>query len=160
MPIREEIKQGDRSNLRKKKENLTLLAGTHLALGTEIKTLTTKQDKGKVDIKKIINDPEIYELNGKHKETTLPAGDGITEYFVQLQVAESIAVVDDIIGRFRKKLGKKAEVFIQQVEVLHSGALESAYNQGLITANDVKAWTVTKETERLIVKIKEKEKTK
>lgn len=154
MPKRgEEIKQG--SQTRNKIEILTTLAGQHLNFGNDIKKLTTAQDKGKKEIKALMEDPEIYTKNGKHKEVTLPAGDGKTEYFVQVQVAESVSTVDNVIALLRGKLKEKAETYITTVEVLHPNALESAYNQGLITEMDILDWTTTKETERLIVKVKE-----
>lgn len=144
--------------VRKKKERLTLLAGNHIGINSNIKTLTTQQDKGKKEIKELIGDKDIYEVNGKHKEITLPAGDGKTEYFVQLQTATSVGVVANIISLMRAKLGAKAETYITTQEVLHSNAIESMYNSGLITEKDVKDWTTEKDTERLIVQIKEKEK--
>lgn len=158
MPRRDdtpEIKQGNsRETSRSKREKLTLIAGNYSAIATEVKKLGATQDKYKKEIKEYMEDPDIYEKNGNHKEVTLPAGDGKTEYFVQVQIAESVSAVDNIIGLMREKLGEKAENFITTVEVIHPNAIESMYNQGLITEKNVTDWTTTKQVERLIVKTK------
>lgn len=113
------------------------------------KDITTKN----ADIKKFVkSNPDLYEINGKHKEVTLPMGDGMNEIFIQIQIRESISTVDNIIDLVKKKLGNKANNFIMKVEVLHKDALTAMFNQGLITNQDILAWTNSKETESLIVK--------
>lgn len=138
-----------------KKEKLMASATKYLALGEQSKVLTAEQGKLKKEIKEIMTDPQVYEENGKHKEVTIPLGDGKNEIFVQVQVAESISTVDNIIGLIRKKLGAKAETYITTVEVLHNNALDNMYKSGLITEKDILDWTTTSESERLIVKTKE-----
>lgn len=161
MPIRESNQgSGEAINpapkgKRAKLEKLTLAVGSYFSLSTRIKSLTADKEKDNKEIKKLIADPEVHEVNGNHKEVTLDAGDGKTKYFVQLQVAESTSTVDNIVALMREKLGEKAENFIVTREMLTEKALESAYNQGLIKEKDILDWTVTKEVERLIVKVVE-----
>lgn len=143
--------QGDRTP-QAKKERLTTLAGAYIATDGRIKDITKEKESYKKEIKELIVDEDIFVQNGKHKEIQLPAGDGRTEILVQLQVAESVSTVDNVIALMREKLGEKAEMFIRSVEMPHDNAIETMYNQGLITEQDVMDWTSTKETERLIVK--------
>lgn len=152
MPKRAEPQnQGDRTP-KAKKERLTTLAGAYIATDGRIKEITKEKDGYKGEIKALIVDPDVFEVNGKHKEIVLPAGDGKTQILVQLQVAESVSTVDNIIALVREKLGEKADNFITRVEVLNSDALDMMYNQGIISEQDILDWTTTKETERLIVK--------
>jgi len=136
---------------------LAKIGAKYLRIKREIKDKTAEAKKENTLIKEAIkNDGIEFTVNGKHKELYAPLGDGVNEIFFQIQTAESVSMVDNVLDLVKKKLGDKADNFIMTVEVLHDNALEAMLNQGLITEQDVLEWTTTKSTERLIVKSNKK----
>ena len=132
-------------------------------IGAEYLRLKKNEAKLKKDIegknkliKEKLDKPEVYDLNGKHKELYAPLGDGVNEIFFQLQCRESVKTVPNIIELVRKKLGATAESYIMKVEVLHDTALQSLLNSNLITDADILEWTTTSETYALNVKVNKK----
>lgn len=155
MPVRGESRQGAERVVKKKLDTLMISAGKYAHINEQIKELKKEQDSLKVTIKELINDPEIHNLNGKHKERVLPLGDGKHELFVQLQIAEQVNPIDNIIEVLRDKLGDKVEPFIIKTEILQDNALEGLYNQKVLSQPEILDLVNTKETERLIIKVNE-----
>lgn len=152
MPVRGEKKQ----NAPAKRNKLTTMQEVANAYNSINKTKKEDEKELKVYKEKIVTllqDDEVGTPNGKHLECTVPMGDGKTNLFIQLQVAESVIMVDTIIPQLKEKLGEdELKPFIITKEVLHENALEQLYLSGKITALDVEELTITKETPRLIVK--------
>lgn len=93
--------------------------------------------------------------NGNHSEITLPSDDG-GSIFVQLQRAEKLTHVDNIVPELRKMLGEKAETFIIKTETLLPDALENMVSMGLLSSEQAQDLVHKKTTERLIVKHKKR----
>lgn len=130
----------------------------YLSLKREADGINGKIKKENAEIKNLVIDSNIYDINGEHKEIYAPVGDGLNEIFVQVQKRTSVGYVDNIVDLVRQKLGAKADNFIMKVEVLHKDGLEAMFNQGLITKSDISDWTTQKESESLIVKLNKKHK--
>ena len=137
-----------------KLNELALLGVEYVRIKKDEKLLGEKVKTNNAIIKeKFLEYDDLYVINGNHKEIYAPLGDGMNELFLQLQGKESVSMVDDVIAQVRKKLGKKAEDYINKVEVIHPTALESMKNAGLLTDADILELTVTKKSESLIIKI-------
>jgi len=163
MPVRKETSKeefkADPSKHDGVSENILELArigAEYLRLKKDEAKLKKDLDGKNKDIKSKLDNPEVYELNGKHKELYAPLGDGVNEIFFQLQCRESIKTVPNVIELIRKKLGATAESYIMKVEVLHETALQSLLNSQLITNDDLLEWTTTAETYALNVKVNKK----
>lgn len=139
-----------------KKLRLAQSGLSYLSKKRDADALAKKIKAENAEIKSNFMDSGLYEINGKHKELYLPAGDGMNEVFIQIQGKESVSMVDNIVDLVRKKAGKKADNFIMTVEVLHENALEAMLNQGLITEKDLEEWLVKNTSESLIVKLNKK----
>ena len=161
MPVRKsEVPSVDDAPVVKKKDAISELAElwvNYVRLKNEGDKIAKEVTKQKGVIKDKFTHVE-YDINGKHKEIYAPAGDGLNEVFIQLQMRESVSAVSNVVDLVRQKLGDKADTFIMKVEVLHDTALEAMLNQGLITQKDILDWTTTKEVESLIVKVNKKRK--
>ena len=135
--------------------NMQELANAYNAINKQTKLDTADLKKRKEAIVELLRDPEVGVKNGNHTECTVPKGDGKTNIFVQLQVAESVVMVDTIIPELRELIGEdELKPFITTTTTvsIHPNALEQLYNKGLITALNIDDLTITKETERLIIK--------
>lgn len=145
------------------KEDLVIeIAQKGISYASKNKQKKDLEDKLKVE-KASITDfihehSKIFDVNGNHLEITAPAGDGLNEVFVQLQKRESFGTVDNVIDALREKLGSVVDSYVTKVEVLHENALESMFNNGLITKTDVDKLITKKTSEVLIVKVNKKSK--
>ena len=123
----------------------------------KIKDMQTDIAKDKVEIVSFIKEnTDLFDVNGNHLEINAPAGDGLNEVFIQLQRKKSVSTVDNVIDVLREKLGSAVDNYITTVEVLHENALESMFNNGLITKKDIDKLVVEKTSESLIVKLNKK----
>ena len=138
-----------------KREQMDSHARNYFALKKEEKALKAKVEKTNKEIKIFMADPEIYTKNGKHREYTTPMGDGKHNIVVQVQLAESIKPVDNLLDLVRAKLGDKAEQFVVKTESLVPNALESMLAMKLIKEKDVLEWVTSTTQERLTINQKE-----
>lgn len=155
MPVRETSRKT--KTAQNKVDELFEVSTAYHFQNLEVKAIDTEQKKRKSVIIDLLEDPEVGETNGKHKERTFDLVGTDNKLLVQLQTTESISTVDNIIDLLRDKVGSEVESFITTVEVLSETALESLLNRGLITEQDILDWTKVKTTNRLIIKeVKEK----
>lgn len=123
----------------------------------KIKDMEADAGKDKVKIMSFINEhTDLFDVNGNHLEINAPAGDGLNEVFIQLQRRKSVSTVDNVIDALREKLGSAVDNYITTVEVLHENALESMFDNGLITKKDIDKLVVEKTVESLVVKLNKK----
>ena len=140
------------SDLETKKERLGTIGIAYYALGKEEKKIKASKDKHNKEIKGLMLEEGLYTKNGKHREHLTPLGDGVNNLLIQIQVAETIKPVDNVIDILRNKLGEKAEAFITKVEVLNPDAFESMLKMKLIKESELLDLVTSSTMEKLIVK--------